>query len=167
MPLFEQTSRTYSIDDIIKTVFGSLDDKRLCMQQPMRVTYNSIFLINTKCVNVKDIVADGNSVFLNIGQPSVTVKVGNDMSFEVVARSKQKLKKEKFFRLYDVRDKEGNIVNDIVVVQYVLAEKKEKSSLHLMETQLPILCHTLLRRIRFESDYNSILQGTIKRKQLI
>ena len=26
MPLFERTSRTYSIDDIIKTVFGSLDD---------------------------------------------------------------------------------------------------------------------------------------------
>ena len=102
----------------------------------MRVTYNGIFLINTKCVNVKDIVADGNGVFLNIGQPSVTVSVGNDMSFEVVARSKQKLtqpnqfhvrgvyyrhsKKEKFFRrLYDVRDKEGNIVNDIVVLQYV------------------------------------------------
>ena len=102
----------------------------------MRVTYNGIFLINTKCVNVKDIVADGNGVFLNIGLPSVTVSVGNDMSFEVVARSKQKLtqpnqfhvrrvyyrhsKKEKFFRrLYDVRDKEGNIVNDIVVVQYV------------------------------------------------
>ena len=80
----------------------------------MRVTYNGIFLINTKCVNVTDIVADGNGVFLNIGQPSVTVSVGNDMSFEVVARSKQKLtqpnqfhvrrvyyrhtKKEKFFR---------------------------------------------------------------------
>lgn len=28
--------------------------------------------------------------------------------------------KEKFFRrIYDVRDKEGNIVNDIVIVQYV------------------------------------------------
>ena len=70
MALFERTSRTYSIDDIIKTVFGSLDDKRLCTQQPTRVTYNGIFLINTKCVNVKDIVADGNGVFLYIGQPS-------------------------------------------------------------------------------------------------
>ena len=39
-------------------------------------------------------------------------------------------KKEKFFRrLYDIRDKEGNIVNDVVVVQYVWDGNEDKVKL--------------------------------------
>ena len=154
MPLFERTPRTYSLDDIIKTVFGSLGGKRLCMQQPMRVTYNGIFFINTKYVNVKNI---GNSVFFfNIGQLSVTVSVCNYVSFKVVARTKQLL-----------NEIAVKLLMKLLWYSMYGTERKKKSNLYLMEMQQSLLGHKQLQRIQFESDYTSIWQGTISEKQLI
>ena len=79
MPLYERTARTFGITDVVKAVFRSQNEPGiLCEEQPMRVQYNAVFLINLKHVPMKDLVADGNGTFTNTGQPTHTIEIGTN-----------------------------------------------------------------------------------------
>ena len=144
MPLFERTSRRYTIDDIVKTVFDPLDDKKMCAQQPSRVKYNGVFLIDTKEVNFKDIVADGNGVFLHIGQPTVAISLGNDHSVAILARTKQKLVASNQFHVHRV---------------YIIAIPRRKSSFEEFTTSV-----TKMERLSMMLSFYSTFETGKKKK---
>ena len=79
MPLYERTACPFGITDVVKAVWRSQNEPELlCKQHPMRVTYNGVSLIDLKCVPLKVLVADGNGVFTNTGQPTHTIKISSD-----------------------------------------------------------------------------------------
>ena len=134
---------------MVKAVFRSQNKPGiLCEEQPMRVQYNAVFLINLKHVPMKDLVADGNGTFTNTGQPTHTIEICSDedesenedekMSYpqvKVLARAKRPLKcksqfllqryyyrhskQTSFHRIISLlRNKEGEIHGDVAVLQY-------------------------------------------------
>lgn len=79
MPLYERTARPFCITDVVKAVWRSQNEPEiLCKQHPMRVTYNGFLLIDLKHVPLKDLVAGGNGVFTNTGQPTHTIKISSN-----------------------------------------------------------------------------------------
>lgn len=92
MPLFERTARTFGITDVVKAVFRSQNEPGiLCEEQPMRVKYNAVFLINLKHVPMKDLVADGNGTFTNTGQPTHTIEICSNEENESENEDKEKM----------------------------------------------------------------------------
>ena len=78
-PLYERTARPFCITDVVKAVWRSQNEPEiLCKQHSMRVTFNGVFLIGLKHVPLKDLVADGNGVFTNTGQPTHTIKISSN-----------------------------------------------------------------------------------------
>ena len=113
IPLYGITAHSFGITDVVKAVFRSRNKPGiLCEEQPMRVQYNAVFLINLKHVPMKDLVADGNGTFTNRGQPTHTIEICSDedesenedekMSYpqvKVLARAKRPLKCKSQFLL--------------------------------------------------------------------
>lgn len=92
MPLFERTARTFGITDVVKAVFRSQNEPGiLCEEQPMRVKYNAVFLINLKHVPMKDLVADGNGTFTNTDQPTHTIEICSNEENESENEDKEKM----------------------------------------------------------------------------
>ena len=149
MPLYERTARPFGITDVVKAVWRSQNEPEiLCKQHPMRVTYNGVFLIDLKHVPLKDLVADGNGVFTNTGQPTHTIKISSNEDegesededekspqVTVLARAKCPLKSSSEFllqryyyrhskkttfhrRIYVLRNKENQIHGNVAVLQY-------------------------------------------------
>ena len=149
MPLYERTARPFCITDVVKAVWRSQNDPEiLCKQHPMRVTYNGVFLIDLKHVPLKDLVAYGNGVFTNTGQPTHTIKISSNEDegesedevekspqVTVLARAKCPLKSSSEFllqryyyrhskkttfhrRIYVLRNKGNQIHGNVAVLQY-------------------------------------------------
>ncbi|KAJ7350129.1 hypothetical protein OS493_038330 [Desmophyllum pertusum] len=145
MPLYERTARSFGITDVVKAVLRSQNEPGiLCEQHPMRVTYNGVFLIDLKCVHLKDLVADGNGIFINTGQPTHTINICRNEDerdetspqIKVLARAKRPLKSRSEFhvqryyyrhskktsfcrRIYLLKNREDEIHGNVAVLQYL------------------------------------------------
>lgn len=149
MPLYERTARPFCITDVVKAVWRSQNEPGILYKQhPMWVTYNGVFLIDLKHVPLKDLVADGNGIFTNTGQPTHTIKISSNEDegesededekspqVTVLARAKCPLKSSSEFllqryyyrrskkttfhrRIYVLRNKESQIHGNVAVLQY-------------------------------------------------
>ena len=139
MPLYERTARGLAITDVVLAVLRSQKDPSIiCAQHPMRVSYNSVFLI----VPLKDLVADGNGVYCTTGQPTHTIQI---------------------FSNEDEHD-EGEIetLPQVKVLERAKRPRRNRSQFHLQRYYLRhSKLKTFFRRIYLMRNIDNEIQGNV------
>ena len=75
--VFDKPNKAYNATDILRVLSYPHPNNAQCSKQPMRVQYNSCFLIDLTIIPLDDLSADGNGSYVNNGNSTHTYKRRN------------------------------------------------------------------------------------------
>lgn len=142
-PIYEKANKAYYACDILRILSDPHPRTVKCSKQPMRVQYNSSFLIDLTFIPLDDLSADGNGCYVNNGNSTHTykrIRSGNwkrksssrqaslgSNEFHLV-RNYRRLKEYPDFRqtVAYLRDQRGDIVGNTAIVQNIFQGKEHE-----------------------------------------
>ena len=134
-PLFSTKRRRFEAVEVLNILTNHRDKEMKCQHQPMRVPRNAAFLMDVRFVPLNDLSADGDGTYIYAGRPTQTFRKKENGEWKKKYSKRTDIDKESDFHfireyrhlkdnpdfhqtLYYARDKWGEIVNNLVLLQY-------------------------------------------------
>ena len=134
-PMFGTKKRRFEAVEVLDILSTDRDKEMKCRHQPTRVQRNAAFLIDVRFVPLDDLSADGNGTYIYTGRPTQTFRKKANGDWKKKCSKRTDIDKESDFHfireyrhlkespdfhqtLYYARDKWGEIVNNLVLLQY-------------------------------------------------